>query len=86
MAEARDIAGELIEVGDLIAVAFRTSTNAYIRTGVVVGMGTKGKESPVDTVRVRWQLAGGWRNLPAESDIEVRTCKQRAYRVGREEL
>lgn len=49
--EIKDLEGNVIEVGDRIAAAFRTSTQAYLRTGTVLGFGERSNNV---TLKVQW--------------------------------
>ena len=70
--EVRDLAGNTVHEGDLIAGAFRSSTVASLRLGTVLGLSERGNKL---VMRVKWDTESGYgngaRNIDVVGAIEV---------------
>jgi len=67
-----DLVGNEIRKGSVIAAAFRTSTHAYLRIGIVTGFSSKrGYPGEISQIDVAWKKTSGYGTPPKKSSIEA---------------
>lgn len=78
--ETEDLLGNVVKVGDRVAVALRDFNLAELRVGTVVAFGVVNSYGgPDDTIRVEWEKSSNYSYAAKTSGVSV--SKKRFVRI-----